>query len=93
MFKMPDLWDSEMAHYDICNQYHMSYLHYVYHQDDYINMSMEELITTFTAYNLRLFDQEMKQIVKNIASLDHFILPNIDMYGLLDYIEQHSFWS
>ena len=31
--------NSEDTHYNICKQYGMSYLHYIYHTDDYINMS------------------------------------------------------
>lgn len=38
----------EDIHYNICKQHDMSYLHYVIHNHNYINMSPEDIKIVFT---------------------------------------------
>ena len=87
-----NLFDPDMYHYELCEKYGMSYLHYIW-PTDHLDMNQEELDMHVTMDSLTTLKEKWEIIIKNVASSKCCIkcgikcLPNQEIgFGLLDYI-------
>jgi hypothetical protein len=78
------LYEPEIEQYKICEQYNMKYLHYIINQDEYMDMTKDEMINHYTKEKLIEIENEMKEKIKNYIIYKQNV--SIDSFGFLDYV-------